>query len=78
MPLFSYECSDCTTSFQTLVRSGETPVCPSCGGVHLDQQLSLPAEHAKGAESAGKQAAPQMNCHGEAGPSCGMCPGMAA
>ena len=74
MPIFSYECSDCDAAFQTLVRGGETPVCPSCGGVHLDQQLSLVANPAKGGEDAGQQ----MTCSGEPGPSCGMCPGMAA
>ena len=74
MPIFSYECTDCASAFQTLVRSGETPVCPSCGGVHLDQQLSLVANPAKGGEDAGQS----MACSGEPGPGCGMCPGMAA
>ncbi len=74
MPIFSYECTDCSTAFQTLVRSGDVPVCPSCGGAHLDQQLSLVADPAKGAEGAGQS----MTCSGEPGPGCGMCPGMAA
>ncbi len=74
MPIFSYECKDCATPFQTLVRSGDEPACPSCGSHHLDQQLSLVADPAKGAENAGQS----MNCAGEPGQSCSMCPGMAA
>ncbi len=50
MPIYGYECKKCGSTFQTLVRSGETPECPSCGAVELEQQLSLIASPAKGGE----------------------------
>jgi hypothetical protein len=37
--------------FQTLVRSGETPVCEACNSIDLDQQLSLIAAPNKGSEA---------------------------
>ena len=73
MPIYGYRCSKCGENFQTLVRSGETPECPSCGGVELEQQLSLIASPAKGGDSDGA-ACSSMG----AGPGCGGCPGAAA
>jgi putative FmdB family regulatory protein len=52
MPLYAYACADCAHEFETLVRSDETPACPSCGGQHLERQLSLIAKPAAGGESA--------------------------
>lgn len=72
MPIFSYACRDCGKEFQTLVCSGETPECPSCASVHLDQKLSLVASPNKGGEDAGG-----MDC-GPGGCATGMCPAMAA
>ena len=43
MPIHAYECRACGKEFQTLVRGGETPECPACGGVELERQLSLVA-----------------------------------
>ena len=48
MPLYAYRCEDCDNRFETLVRSGETPECPSCASTHLDRQLSLIAKPAPG------------------------------
>ncbi|MDR3448979.1 MAG: zinc ribbon domain-containing protein [Alphaproteobacteria bacterium] len=73
MPIYGYRCSKCGENFQTLVRSGETPECPSCGGVELVQQLSLIASPAKGGDSD----APSCSSVGP-GPGCGGCPGGAA
>ncbi len=70
MPIYSYECRKCGASFQTLVRSGEEPACPSCGAVELEQQLSLIASPAKGGDSD----APACSSAG-AGPGCATCPG---
>lgn len=73
MPLYAYRCADCDKEFETLVRSGETPECPSCHSTHLDRQLSLIAKPASGGDAG------QMDmggaCDGMGG--CGMCPGMA-
>jgi putative FmdB family regulatory protein len=72
MPIYGYQCKKCGEAFQTLVRSGETPECPSCGGAELEQQLSLIASPAKG----GDNDAPSCSNVG-AGPGCATCPGAA-
>jgi putative FmdB family regulatory protein len=43
MPLHDYACPACGATFETLVRTGDTPTCPTCGGEHLERLLSLPA-----------------------------------
>lgn len=47
MPLYSYRCTACDHAFETLVRSGDTPACPSCGAETLDRLLSTPAPQMK-------------------------------
>ena len=42
MPFYSYQCAGCGTAFETLVRSDETPSCPSCGSDKLERVLSAP------------------------------------
>jgi putative FmdB family regulatory protein len=37
MPFYSYHCAGCDTAFETLVRSGEIPACPSCGSDKLER-----------------------------------------
>ncbi|MEQ1886615.1 MAG: zinc ribbon domain-containing protein [Bryobacteraceae bacterium] len=71
MPIFEFQCDDCGTKFEKLLRrAGETEgvECPSCGENHITEQLSTFAAHANGSP---KQSAM---------PSCGsgMCgmPGM--
>lgn len=50
MPLYSYRCDSCGHGFETLVRSTDIPVCPSCGSAGLTRQLSsVAAEGASGA-----------------------------
>ena len=68
MPIYSYACRDCGEEFQTLVRSGETPACPSCESEKLDQQLSLIASPNKGGEV---DSGPACQPGG-----CPACPGM--
>jgi putative FmdB family regulatory protein len=43
MPIFEYSCDACHHEFETLVRTGDTPACPSCAGTALTKRLSLPA-----------------------------------
>jgi putative FmdB family regulatory protein len=69
MPIYGYECKKCGAAFQTLVRAGETPECPSCGAVELEQQLSLIASPAKGGEDAAPACAPGAGA-------CAACPAM--
>lgn len=70
MPIYGYQCKTCGANFQTLVRSGEEPACPTCGGGELEQQLSLIASPAKGGDS------DVAACSSAgAGPGCAACPG---
>ena len=43
MPLYEYQCRACRHQFEALVRSGDTPACPSCKGQDLERLLSVPA-----------------------------------
>ncbi len=43
MPIYDYKCRDCGHQFDELVKLGETPPCPECGGADLEQLISLPA-----------------------------------
>jgi len=68
MPLFEYACESCKSSFELLIRGGDTPACPQCASTRLERLLSVPAAHVAG----GKQNLPI--CDGpppSAGP-CGM------
>jgi len=43
MPIYEYECRGCGHQFERLVRTGDTPACPSCQGQDLERLLSLSA-----------------------------------
>jgi putative FmdB family regulatory protein len=51
MPIFEYQCDDCGTKFEKLVRrlGGEDVLCPSCGESKLTLQFSTFAAHSNGA-----------------------------
>lgn len=53
MPIYGFSCNTCKKQFETLVRSSDTPECPSCGSTDLTRQLALIASPNKGAEDAG-------------------------
>ena len=40
MPLYEYKCTGCGHEFESLVRGGEVPPCPSCNGQDLERLLS--------------------------------------
>jgi putative FmdB family regulatory protein len=63
MPIYEYACRKCGHEFETLVRSGSVPECPSCHATELAKKLSVFATGNSAGESA--LAAP--------GP-CGSCP----
>lgn len=69
MPIFEYQCDDCGTKFEKLVRSASANgvVCPSCGDSHLTQQFSTFAAHSNGAEDFGGGDDAMPSCGG------GMC-----
>jgi putative FmdB family regulatory protein len=43
MPLFEFDCVDCGSAFEALVRGGESPSCPTCDSKELKKRLSVPA-----------------------------------
>ena len=40
MPIYEYECRGCGHQFEQLIRTGDTPACPSCQGQQLERLLS--------------------------------------
>lgn len=70
MPIYEYQCEDCGTEFEKLVRrSGghDEVACPSCGDQHLSLRLSTFAAHANGHANGRAEVAPMPTCPG------GMC-----
>ncbi len=56
MPIYEYVCEGCAQDFEELVREGERPSCPRCGGERLRRKLSAfarPAAQAAPAPAAG-------------------------
>jgi putative FmdB family regulatory protein len=47
MPLYSYVCTACNHDFETLVTTGESPVCPACGSSALNRRIGTIAPDAK-------------------------------
>jgi putative FmdB family regulatory protein len=45
MPIYEYVCMACEEHFEELVRNGEEPDCPGCGGPNVRRQLSVFATH---------------------------------
>ena len=78
MPIYEYQCSDCTNQFEELIRlAGQEKklTCPQCGGKHVHRRLSVFAARGGGGDagacpglaSAGPQAcascsSPDGNC----------------
>jgi len=48
MPIYEYECRACHHEFEQLVRTGDTPACPSCKSQDLERLLSLSAVSTEG------------------------------
>jgi putative FmdB family regulatory protein len=40
MPLYGYTCQNCNADVELLVRSSDTPACPSCGSEDLQRQIA--------------------------------------
>ena len=51
MPLFEYACQACDHQFETLVRNGHAPVCPSCESPRLQKRQSVFAARSTGSAS---------------------------
>ena len=50
MPLYEYQCRDCESQFELLIRGSERPHCPHCESGRLDRLLSVPAAHSASAK----------------------------
>ncbi len=71
MPIYEYQCEDCGSEFELLVRSETALVCPTCDSTHLEKQLSVFAT--ADATSAPAPFTPCGSCGNPDGPgACGM------
>lgn len=43
MPIYDYQCRQCGGRSELLVKPGDTPTCPSCGGGDLERAFPLSA-----------------------------------
>ncbi|ADB18206.1 regulatory protein, FmdB family [Pirellula staleyi DSM 6068] len=68
MPLYEYHCPSCESEFELLVRSDDTPACPSCESPKIERLLSAPAAHTSGASLPMAQSMPGGGC---GKPQCG-------
>jgi putative FmdB family regulatory protein len=70
VPIYEYVCMSCESHFEELVRNGEEPNCPDCGGSKVARQLSVFAAHGTSSQpSFGETAAGGGCCGGSCG--CG-------
>ena len=52
MPMFDYDCPDCSTRFEEIVRRyDQIPPCPKCGGTASARRAGIPAILANGMRS---------------------------
>ena len=65
MPLYLYTCRACGHEFETLVRAGSEPACPSCQSGDLERQISTFA--VKSGDRTRAAADKQINRDGKAG-----------
>jgi putative FmdB family regulatory protein len=68
MPIYEYACSKCGQEFETLVRSGAVPDCPSCHSTDLEKKLSVFATAGPTAKAASVAAGPCGSCGHPDGP----------
>jgi putative FmdB family regulatory protein len=69
MPIFEYQCDDCGTRFEKLVRRSEDSTqCPTCGDNHVTTQYSTFAARANGVAKESGGGCPAGMCQ-----SPGMC-----
>lgn len=68
MPIYEYACHGCGSEFETLVRNGAAPDCPSCGSTDLEKKLSVFATAGAAAQAAPLAAGPCGACGHPGGP----------
>ena len=71
MPMYEYGCQACGHEFEVIVRSGQTPQCPTCSSEELAKRFSVfarpPASTAAAALPAGCG-----SCDQRGAPGCGL------
>ena len=66
MPLFEFECTECTQPFEELVRSSngvDDVICPQCGSPHVRKKISTFASKIAGSGSYSLNAGPAASCN---------------
>ena len=71
MPIYGFHCNACGKEFETLVRSFDTPECPSCASTDLTQQLARIASPGKGDDDFGSYSGGGGGGHTCGGGACG-------
>jgi putative FmdB family regulatory protein len=62
MPIYEYQCRDCSERFEAIVRPNESPAaCPSCHSTNLERLISLFAVDAPGTRSKALSAVQKSN-----------------
>ena len=73
MPIYEYACHKCGQEFETLVRSGTIPDCPSCHSTELEKKLSVFATAVSTGDATPAAAGPCGSCGHPDGPgSCAL------
>jgi putative FmdB family regulatory protein len=71
MPIYEYQCEECSTEFERLVKNGDDVVNCECGSEKVSRRWSVFAAHTASTSSGG--AAPMPSCQTcPAGGSCGL------
>ncbi len=65
MPIYEYACNACGHEFETLVRGGTPPGCPTCHATDLAKKLSV---FATSTAEAGPAMGPCGTCGNPGGP----------
>ena len=55
MPIYEYRCRGCGHAFEALVRTADTPACPSCGAGDLERLVSLFAVDSDGTRQSARE-----------------------
>jgi len=76
MPIYEYQCLNCSKEFEVLVRSSSPPpACPDCSGTELRKKLSAFAAHTGSASSQSEMPDACQGCGVPGGPgACGFGP----
>ena len=73
VPIYEYNCRECGTRFEVIVRGQTTPECPGCHGTSLERAFSTFAVSSNGRAAAQSAPGPCGTCGDPRGPgACSM------